>query len=389
VDPVTHDRHRQEIATMHAASSFRLLLVPALSLLPAACDDSESPLEAPVVAEEAAAPTREEPAALAGTGRWAAGYLHAGSPTSASYAPLPYLSYNASEGAMNITKPAGTTGRYVVTFRGLSALLGTKNTVHVTEYGIEDAYCKPLNGRLVSDKLEVRCFKASTRAPANAAFTVLVSGVQSQRAFAYAHLPTATDYSPAAAGSYNPAGAIKVLRSGVGEYRVVFTNLASAISTSRGHTQVNAVGTGKAHCTVEDWGAGGTPNLNVFVQCYTPAGVPVDSKFTVLFVLAATHLAYAYADQPSAASYSPHPTLSSNPAGGAITITRNGTGEYTVVWAGVDPEIVEGGTVQVTAASLDNTQCKATSLFDSGAVVRCFATNGNRVDAYYTVMLSS
>ena len=331
------------------------------------------------MAQEGAAP-------LAGATHWSAGYLHAGSPTSASYAPLPYLSYNASDGAMNITKPAGTTGRYVVTFRGLSALLGSHSTVHLTEYGIEDAYCKPVNGRLVNDKLQVRCFKASTRAPANAAFTVLVSGAQEQRAFAYAHQPAGTNYTAAAAGSYNPNGAIKVLREGAGAYRVVFTKLGSAVSTNNGNVQVNAVGTGKAHCTAIEWGA--QTDVSVYVRCYTPAGAPVDSKFTVLFLLPHPHVAYTYANQPSAASYSPNPSASWSPSGGGVTITRNGVGDYTVVWPWIGPDIVDGGTVQVTGYG-ENTQCKATSLFDTGAIVRCFAPNGSRVDARYTVLLGS
>jgi hypothetical protein len=380
-----------ETATMRAAVRFRLLLVPAALLVAAACEDTDTPLEPLITETKAPVPVAQEGAApLAGATRWAAGYLHAGSPTSASYAPLPYLSYNASGGTMNITRPAGTTGRYVVTFRGLSALLGTRSTVHVTEYGLNDTYCKPTNGRLVNDKLEVRCFKASTRAPANTAFTVLVSGVQDKRAFAYAHRPTSTDYSPAAAGSYNPAGAIRVYRDGVGRYRIAFNNLGAQIPANiSGHVQVNAVGTGAAHCKLEDWGHSTTPNLYLDVWCYTPAGVLTDSKFTALFVLPATHLAYAYASQPSSPSYTAPVASSSNPAGGAVTITRNGVGDYIVDWAGVDAEIVDGGTVQVTSQGGGNSQCKATGLYQTGATVQCFAPNGTRVDALYTVMLSS
>ena len=366
-------------------TSFRLLL-PALGLLAGACDDSVTPLEPPVDPPSSA----EIPAALAGSARWAAGYLHAGAPTAASYAPVPYLSYNASGGAMNITKPAGTTGRYIVTFTGLSAVLGTKSTVHVTEYGLDDTYCKPVNGRLVNDKLEVRCFRSSTRAPANAAFTVVVIARASHAAFAYAHLPTSTGYAPASAGSYNPGGGIRVYRYGVGEYRVVFTGLALTVTSKHhGHAQVNAVGTGKAHCTAEDWGTAGSPDVQMWVACYAPNGAPLDSKFTALFQLQHDQVAYAYASDPTGASYSPMPERAWNPTGGPVTITRQGVGDYTVIWSGVDGNIVDGGTVHVTSAALYHPQCKATSLLSDGVKVHCFAPNGAPTDAEFTVLLGS
>jgi hypothetical protein len=373
---------------MRTAVTLRLLLVPA-ALLVAACDDSPL-LQEPSPGEESPPLHEAQAPALTTSARWADGYLHAGSPTTPSYAPVPYLSYNRSGGSMNVTKPAGTTGRYIVTFSGLSAVLGTRSTVHVTEYGLNDTYCKPVNGRLVNDKLEVRCFKASTRAPANAAFTVVVLGINSNAVFAYAHQPTSTDYLAAAGGTWNPRGATRVFRLGMGEYKVVFSGFAVAIPPGvAGHVQVNAVGTGKAHCTAADWDDEGTPDLNLIVQCHTPAGLPVDSKFTALFLLPSEHVAYAFADRPTTASYTPNPVATSNPSGGAVTITRTGVGDYIVVWSGVDPAVVDGGTVHVTSAFTDSTQCKATSLFDTGVMVHCFAPNGKPADAYYSVLLGS
>jgi hypothetical protein len=350
-----------------------------------ACEGSDSPLEPSLPPETA--PGVE---AFAGAVRWAAGYLHAGAPTAASYAPVPYLSYNASGGAMNVTKVSGTTGRYIVTFSGLSAELGTKNTVQVTEYGLDDTYCKPVNGRLVSDKLEVRCFRTSTRAAANAAFTVVVLGRASNAAFAYAHQPTSTGYAAAAGGTYNPAGgATTVYRTEVGRYEVVFANLTKASSPLiSGHVQVKAVGTGKAHCILEDWNGTIAPDARIEVRCYTPAGVLVDSKFTVLFQHPRSNLAYTFANQETTSTYSPIAGYTSNPAGGAVTVTRGGVGDYTVVWNGVDPEIIEGGTVQVSSASARN-QCKATSLFETGVTVHCFGPTGAPADAPFLVLLGS
>ena len=149
-----------------------LLLVPAV-LLAAACDDSSNPIapeEPPVTAAEA--PLAGDPAF------WADGYLWAGLAKSDSFAPLPELSFNRSGGAMMINKVAGSTGRYIVRFRGLSALVGTKNIVHVSESGTpQDAkYCKPVGAFLVRDSVEVRCFRMGTGAAVNAEFYLNVVG---------------------------------------------------------------------------------------------------------------------------------------------------------------------------------------------------------------------
>ena len=374
-----------ETVTMRAAVPFRLLLTSAALLL-AACDESSLPQEPSLPADEAPI---GNPIAEAGSPRWAAGYLHAGSPTSASYAPLPYLSYNASGGTMKVTKPAGTTGRYVVTFTGLSAVLGTKSSVHVTEYGLNDTYCKPVNGRLVEDKLEVRCFRAATGQAANAAFTVVVLGRASNAVFAYAHQPTTTSYLAAASGSFNPKGGVRVSRTGLGKYTVTWDNYASSVPAgNNGHVQVNAVGTGKAHCIVEEWGNAGTPNFKIDVSCYTPAGLPVDSKFDAFFQIPHPNVAYVHADQPTTGSYPAQPAKFWNPVGDAAWITRTGTGDYTVTWNAVDAAIKDGGTVQVTSYWA-GIQCKATSLSPSGASVHCFGPGGVPADAQFMLLIGS
>jgi hypothetical protein len=321
---------------------------------------------------------------------WADGYLRSRDKIASFSTPEPSHSFNRSGGAMTVTKVAGTTGRYVARFRGLSALLGTRSTVHVTEFGgTQDAtYCKPVGAYLVRDSVEVRCFKIGTGAAANALFYLQVAGKRADRAFAFAHQPTATGYSPAAAGSWNPAGASKVTRTGVGQYLVTFNGLGARLPAGvGGHVQVNAVGVGKAHCEIGAWG--GSPDLAVRVGCYTPAGAPVDAKFIVLFALPAAHLAYALADQLDRDNYSPSPVYSSNPVGGAITITRYAVGEYDIVWTGVEAEIRDFGNAQVTAYGQDGAQCKVAGVIKDAVGVQCFAPNGTPVNTYFTVLLGS
>ena len=370
---------------MRTAIAFRLLLVPA-ALFAAACEDSSSPSEPSALEHEVPVPQDGASGLLAG-GRWADGYLHAAQPTAASYAPNASSSFNASGGAMTLTKVAGTTGRYVARFRGLSALLGSKSTVHVSGFGTDASYCKPAAPRLVRDSIEVRCFKIGTGAAVNAQFKLMVSRDYPGRAFAYAHQPTATSYTPAAAGTSNPYGGATVTRSGLGQYQVYFAGLVGQLSENvAGHVQVNAVGTGKAHCKPNGWGG---EDVIVMVNCYTPAGLPVDSKFTVFFTLPAASLAYAWSNQPSTGLYNPLAAWSSNPAGAVTRITRVSQGTYTILWEGLDPFIVQDGNVQVTAYGTDNAQCKVTGYGTTDAVVRCLGANGAPVDTRFLVLFHS
>jgi hypothetical protein len=146
------------------------------------------------------------------------------------------------------------------------------------------------------------------------------------------------------------------------------------------------VGTGKAHCKTWEWGSG--TDVGVEVRCYTPAGAPVDTKFTVLLTPPAAHPAYAWADQPRPPTTRPT-VFSSNPLGGAVTITNYGTGVYSIAWIGVDAEIRDFGNTQVTAYGEGAAQCKVSGFTHETVGVLCFAPNGARVDTYFTVLLGS
>lgn len=374
-------------------------LVPAAALLAAACGDAPSPQEprpstraSPGLAGRDGAPVRRDAAALLGSAtHWADGYLEAHSSTAALETPGPTYSFNrAGRGTITVTKPSGTTGRYVATFGGLSATLGGRSAVRVTGLSGGATYCKLAGAYLASDKVEVRCFESTTGLPVNSQFSLLVTRGYPDLAFAYAHLSTGTNYTPDARGSWNPAGTSTVARSGVGQYRVTFNNLGAQLPPGTlGHVQVNAVGTSNAYCNPYNWYTSGTPNLSVDVRCFeAPSGALVDRRFTVLFVLPSEHLAYAWADKPTVGTYAPFPDYSANPAGGTITLIRGGPGAYHTNWAGAGNEIIQQGNVQVSAFG-SNAQCKGYRGSPDGVRVGCFAPNGAPVDSRYQVLLGS
>jgi hypothetical protein len=307
------------------------------------------------------APTAVSALTATAATRTAEGYAWADRPTAASYHPSASYAFNRSGGAITVTKPAGTTGRYAVRFAGLSALLGTKSTVKVTGYSTNNSYCQPTVPKLTSDVVNVRCFRGNSGAAVDAYFTVLIrkpppaSTFTSPVAFAYANQPTASSYIPPASSSWNPAGGITVSRSGVGNYSVLFKNIGPGLRSNGGHVQVVAVGTGSQYCVVESWG--GSPDLSIDVKCFTKSGSPADTKFNVQFLAVSSHAGYTWADQPGSNSYTPNAHYTSNGGGGAVQVSRSAVGRYLVTFNGLGATLLDGGDVQVTGYG-GNSQCK-------------------------------
>jgi hypothetical protein len=377
-----------------AGRLLRLLLTPAVALLAVACDDSSS-VQEPTVTDGQVAAAKAPVTIPRDPGRWADGY------TTVTTAPFfPEISFNRTGGAVTGTILAG--GRATVTFSGLSAFLGRTSTLHMTPLDIAAGgqYCKPVEAYLVRDAVEVHCYNMGTGLPADSGhvhFTLAVTRNYSDLAYAYADRPTSTNYSPADRGSWNPVGATTVLRTGVGQYQVIFYELQRVVwdANNNGLWQVNAVGSDNVFCKLAS--AGGSTAMFANVRCYTPAGTPADSKFTVLFVLPSSHIAYAYANQPSAPSggYTPPAFDSWNPVGSWINVNHSSTGAYTIRWNGVSSEIVPAGTAQVTAEGSDGVQCVSWLWgFDPlnhgwYADVVCRSPNGERADSRFRVLVGS
>ena len=109
---------------------------------------------------------------------------------------------------------------------------------------------------------------------ASAAFAATPQG------FALGDQPANPGYVPPPAFAFNTAGAIRIMRAGVGQYKVIFFGLGAAGAGHKSNVQVTAVD-GRTTCNTHGWG--GSPDLSVSVDCfYIPDGSLHDSKYTVL-----------------------------------------------------------------------------------------------------------
>lgn len=100
-------------------------------------------------------------------------------------------------------------------------------------------------------------------------------------------------------------------------------------------------------------------------------------------------LAYAWANDATAASYTPSASYAFNSTGGLISIQRTSAGAYLVTFVGLGGGGSAGGHVQVTAYGGDERSCKVANWSSSGsdlvASIRCFDGSGNAIDSRYTV----
>jgi Papain family cysteine protease len=309
----------------------------------------------------------------------ASGYAWANNPTSSSYTPNPAYQYNSS-GATNTISRSGV-GSYTVAFPNLGVNGGT---ALVTAYGLA-ATCEVTNWLPVgtAQDVDVRCFNSSG-APVNTAFTVAFAHPQSTAnalAFLWANQPNVTSYTPNLAYQFNSSGAANTItRLGIGTYAVLLPNLGGTF----GHVQVTAYGSVGERCVVVNWGLSGTAQ-QVKVNCFSSAGAALDSMFTLTYVRGraidggpAVSNAHLWADQPSAGSYTPNMNYQYNSSGAANTITRLGTGSYTVSLPGQNLNV---GDVQLTAYGSHADACMVAGWAPtSGVVVNCFDSTGGAAD---------
>jgi hypothetical protein len=98
---------------------------------------------------------------------------------------------------------------------------------------------------------------------------------------------------------------------------------------------------------------------------------------------------YAWANEPTATSYSPEQSYSSNSTGATTHIKRNAVGSYTVTFPGLAVESSNGGTADVTAYGTDGS-CSPSSWSDNGTAIAvevdCEAPGGTPQDDEFDVL---
>jgi hypothetical protein len=207
-------------------------------------------------------------------------------------------------------------------------------------------------------------------------------------AYLWANQPTAASYTPNLFYQLNSSGATNtVVRTGVGAYIASLPNLGAWIPAA-GIVHVTAYGVGTETCKVAGWGPNGSTE-QVYVQCFTRTGVPVDTYFTLTYarpISVAGPMAFLWANQPTAASYTPNLFYQFNSSGAANTVVRTGVGAYIASLPNLGAAT---GHVQVTAYGTGSERCKVANWSPSGSTqqvnVRCFTSTGTPVDTLFTM----
>ncbi|WP_438023971.1 hypothetical protein [Sorangium sp. So ce233] len=214
------------------------------------------------------------------------------------------------------------------------------------------------------------------------------------RTWAYAWAQQATgsftansSYSRNSSGDVSGQGVDNtVTQLGTGRYRVRFPGIGAS---SGGNVQVTAYGSGAERCKVDHWNNSGG-DVNAYVNCFTAGGAALNTRFSIAYVrksgTGSSDEAYVWANDPTAAAYTPNLTHQFNSSGVNNTIVRQGVGRYAVTlpW-----QTAVGGTVEVTAYGPDSDHCKVASWGQSGddtvVDVRCFDSAGAPADDRFTL----
>jgi hypothetical protein len=214
----------------------------------------------------------------------------------------------------------------------------------------------------------------------------LVRARQTLWGYVTADRPTTASYAPYSRRSRNSTNATnRVERTGTGVYKVVFPGLG----VTGGTVNVTGMGPSAKSCKVDYWGHH-YADLEVHVRCFDSSGTPSDSAFTTTFARpggpTSGRFAYVWADQASAAAYTPDARYSYNSGGGVNLLTRSGTGRYQVMLPGAGGP---GGSAKVTAWGPNSRTCKLAGFAASGSDelvdVACHTAAGVPADSRFTL----
>jgi hypothetical protein len=341
------------------------------------------------------------PASAAVTPAW--GYVLSNHPFDQHSTPIRAWQKNSQGFVNKVTRLS--TGVYVVHFTGLEGMGVNGGTVYVTVGQSFVEQCKVGSWTQAASSVDVtvRCFTRDGTpqdAQFEAAYIDPGSTPPSHLGYVWANQPTAASYTPDANYQFNArdpgVAANTIVRNGVGNYTVNMPFIGASHST----VKVTAYGGDSTQCQSNGWGGSGLVKANVL--CHDVFGTPVDAMFTLAYTVKSSMLGvdgrkygYAWANAPTAPSYTPNPKFQWDSATNApdITVNRLGTGVYTVVMQGLGPPggtFQPGGNIQVTGWGPSVAQCN-TDLGEAFAPneldvdVYCIDQGGNPIDAFFVV----
>jgi hypothetical protein len=194
--------------------------------------------------------------------------------------------------------------------------------------------------------------------------------------------PTETEYN------YNSASPTSNTeeRLGTGYYRI---HLFGMYASSHGNLQIASTGD---PCKIESHQdeASPDPGANVYVQCATYEGDPIDATFFMAYThgvgltgIPGRTAAYVFANNPTSASYHPAAAFRFSSVSKSATVRRTGKGVYSVTLAGMP----FGGSAQVSAVGANRLECQLGCIRGKGTpqvvAVRCFDAGGNPADSQF------
>lgn len=331
------------------------------------------------------------------------GWVNVTSATLGPYTPSAANRGNSS-GQVN-TVNLYSTGAYTITMPGIGVVGGL---VHVSVIGGADRFCG-IGGVIESipdEVIDVECFDSSgSHAEANFTVSFLWTNMGTRPlGYLWADQPS-HDYDTTSTDdqlfSHNSTpNTNHVTRTHPGVYRVIFRGLGAA----RGDVQVTpwyggavfaatqpALTQPVGDCTVASFGKVGR-NEVVIVRCFNYNGLPQDMQFTASFMdkqglkgPASGTVAYAWAAKATNASYTPASAYRYSSPVGAIHVTRQSVGKYSVKLSGMP----HGGTVKVTTNASVPVRCTIRSLRTTGAPqvvkVNCGSYVGGPADSKFTL----
>jgi hypothetical protein len=101
--------------------------------------------------------------------------------------------------------------------------------------------------------------------------------------------------------------------------------------------------------------------------------------------LPASVVAYAWANNPSAADYIPDTSRSYNASGGPVNARRTSAGIYTIYFDGADFNS-SSINFQITPTTSGSEECALRGFSSNAVLVECFDSNGSHVDSAYNVV---